>query len=199
MSLSHLYDDFSLSGGAFAGGLIMPDDADEEARLEGFESGYKAGWEDAIKAHEKDSERVAAELAQSLQDMSFTYTEVQTKLMAGLSPVISQITDALLPRIAIETFGAQISAEILSLTKDASSSAIELTVSPDASPVLRAQLVEKIPLPFTLAEDMELSPGMAFVRVGNQELEINVDAVLKGVTDAMAAFLDQSLKELTDG
>lgn len=199
MSLSHLYDDFGRSGGAFTGGLMIPDDADEEARLEGFENGYKAGWEDAIKAHEKDSERVAADLAQSLQDMSFTYAEVQSKLLGGLSPIISQITHALLPRIAIETFGAQISAEILSLVKDAAPGAVELTISPDASAVLRAQLNEKIPLPFTLAEDAELAPGIAFVRAGNQEREINIDAVLKGVTDAMTAFLDQSLKEPING
>lgn len=199
MSLSHLYDDFSGRSAGFAPGLSGPDDLEEEAHLEAFETGYKAGWEDAIKAHQKDSERALAELSQRLQDMSFTYAEVQTKLLGGLAPVLSQITETLLPRVAMETFGPQISAALHELVQEAGPGAVELVICPDAAPTLRAQLKDKAPLPFTLTEDVTLSPGQAFIRSGNQERDINLDAVLKGVSDAMAAFLDQSLKEPTDG
>ena len=45
MSLSHLYDDFGGVASALNGTLSSAGDAEEEARLEAFEDGYKAGWD----------------------------------------------------------------------------------------------------------------------------------------------------------
>ena len=74
MSIAHLLEDFTLQAGG--GQLhVLDEDALEEQRLASFEQGYSAGWEDAVQAQEQSRGQVSAELAKSLEDMSFTYHE----------------------------------------------------------------------------------------------------------------------------
>ena len=55
MSIAHLLEDF---GETHAHAPIAMDDVSlEDERLEAFEAGYQAGWDDAVKAQTEDARR----------------------------------------------------------------------------------------------------------------------------------------------
>lgn len=58
----------------------------EEARLASYEQGFSAGWEDALAAQADDRKQLAADLAHTLQSLSFTYHEARAHILRGLEP-----------------------------------------------------------------------------------------------------------------
>ena len=77
----------------------------ETERLESFDKGYRAGWDDAIKAKSDEGAQFADGVAQSLQDLSFTYHEVHAQILSNLGPLFEEILQKLLPLLARETLG----------------------------------------------------------------------------------------------
>ena len=109
MSVSHRYRNF---GGAKKPSGQQPESANElteDLKLQAFEAGYQAGWDDASKAHADGKEKTSAEFAQNLLDMSFTYHEALAKLTVSLEPLMKKVVEKLLP----ETVRMALSAHIL--------------------------------------------------------------------------------------
>ena len=90
MPLLDRYNDF----GSFSDPILTTDaassDEQESVRLEAFEKGYQAGWDDSSIAHQTEREKVSSELAQNLQDMSFTYHEAYAKLSLAMKPLLTK-------------------------------------------------------------------------------------------------------------
>src|SRR5690554_4305468 len=106
MSISHLLEDFtaepdlqttSLSGVAL-----------EKQRLEAFESGYKAGWQDAVKAANDEAARISSDFAGNLQDVAFTMAEAQSGLLTALRPLLTGMVNSVLPHLARKTLGERV-------------------------------------------------------------------------------------------
>lgn len=199
-SLSHLYCDLgtSLLGG---NSLMLPDEEDAlaDVQLASFDSGYQAGWEDALKAQETTAEQAAVGIAQNLQDISFTHREAYLKLSKAMKPLLSQIVGKLLPQVAQRMVGLHILDQISELMDSHAETALEIAVCPDNLDDLQNMLSDVVRLPFTLVPDDSLSGGQAYLRMGPTELEINLDAVLSGISEALDAFYEQTKEELTDG
>ena len=110
MSLLHLYREFgegeSDSEVAASTSSSISQEALEDIKLEAFESGYSAGWEDALKAQfDSQTETVNAFVA-TLQDVSFGYHEARAGLIKAMQPVLSDIINKLLPEVAQAALGA---------------------------------------------------------------------------------------------
>ena len=60
------------SAPADPGPPMVPAQQMEEARLEAYEQGYGAGWEDAQTAQGEEQGRLNADILRSLEGMSFT-------------------------------------------------------------------------------------------------------------------------------
>jgi flagellar assembly protein FliH len=190
-SISHLYRDLGTPHReAFSPDLIAEDEV-EDIQLASFDSGYKAGWDDALKVRENDAGQVGAELAQNLQDMAFTHHEAYLKFSTAMKPLFSQILETLLPSAARQMLGLHILEQFDTLMDDHVKSALEIAVSPDNINPLRDALDDMAPVPFSLIADPSLADGQAQLRVGREEREINLNAVLSGVSEAIDAFFDQ--------
>lgn len=199
MSILDRYDDFSEL-------TIGPDsppgpgqEALENARLEAFESGYQAGWDDASSAHAADKERIAADLAQNLQDMSFTYHEAFAKLTQAMRPLLSKITLSLLPQTLQKSLNAQVMQALDSLIEKQGENAIALTVAPENLNQLQDLLGQELQIPFSLVADPSLVGGQVFLRVNTQERQIDLSAVLARLTEALDAFHLGPDQETDDG
>ena len=72
-------------------------------QLDAFEEGYRAGWDDAIKAQSDDRTRIS-EFAQNLQDLSFTYHEAYSHAINAMTPLLEDIVRSVLPKIAHEAW-----------------------------------------------------------------------------------------------
>jgi flagellar biosynthesis/type III secretory pathway protein FliH len=109
MPISNRYADFGCSP---LTEIEEDSEALENVKLESFESGYQAGWEDAVKAHSDGTQKAISELGQRLEDMSFTYHEVYAKLTLALKPLMVNIILKLLPTIAEQSLHVHILQEV---------------------------------------------------------------------------------------
>jgi flagellar biosynthesis/type III secretory pathway protein FliH len=198
-SLSHRYREFGSSSPEEAESTNIVKDDLEDLQLESFENGYQAGWEDAAKARETDAEHAAVGIAQNLQDISFTHREAYLKLGAAMKPLLTQIVERLLPPLARQVVGAHILHQLTELMDAHAENALEIVVSPDNLDDLNSMLGEMIHVPFSMVTDPILEGGQAYVRVGQSEQEIDLKAVLSGITEALEAFFEQAKEETCDG
>lgn len=200
-SLSHRYPDFGTVHPPSLGGegAAVSDDTLEDIQLASFDAGYQAGWEDAVKANTTDVDRAAVNMAQNLQDMSFSHHEAYLKLSSAMKPLLRQILDRLLPKSARQMVGMHILEQLTDLMDGYADKAIEIVVSPNNLDDIQNLLNDMVRVPFALSADEALTNGQAFLRVGEAEREINLDAVLSGISEAVDAFYDQTKEEMTDG
>lgn len=199
MSVSHLYENFSDLAASPMKVAEQAEDALEDVKLNAFEGGYQAGWDDAVKAQDGTDSKLTEEFLQNMQDLSFTYHEAFSKLSVGMKPLMSVIVTKLLPQIAAQSLGPQIMAQLDVLMKDQSNALLEIAVSPEKQAIVEALLKEQTAIPFTVAVEPALSGGQVYLRAGQSEREINLDAVLEGISTAIEAFFHTAEQENTHG
>ena len=195
MSLSHLYQDFGPVGIEPATILGIQDDSLEDLKLEAFENGYKAGWDDATKAHESEQERAIIAVTQRLEDLSFTHTEAITKMTSAMQPLLSKITLCLLPEIAKNALGAHVAEQLDELLKEEAQSAVEIAVAPETLEPLKKQLEGRSNLSLDFTAEPILTSGQVYLRSRKAEREVNLDTVLDGIKIAIDAFFTEIQQE----
>jgi flagellar assembly protein FliH len=199
MSVSHLYENFSGRAAPPAKAAEQAEDALEDVKLNAFENGYQAGWDDAVKAQDNADSKLTEEFLQNIQDLSFTYHEALSKLSVGMKPLMSAIVTKLLPQVAAQSLGPQIMAQIDILMKEQSDALLEIAVSPEKKPVIEALLKEQEATPFNVVIEPALSSGQVYLRAGQSEREINLDLVLEGISTAIEAFFHTVEQENKNG
>ena len=105
----------------------------EKIRLEGYEAGYKAGWDDAVNAEEEEQNRIGAEFARNLQDMGFTFHEARAHVLNTLEPLLLGMVEKVLPDLVSQTIGHSIIEEMLPLATPAADPPLEVVIRAEAS------------------------------------------------------------------
>lgn len=198
MSLSHRYHDFSALSQDGEPSELTNQAGVDDAKLVSFEDGYKAGWEDAVKAHEGAKDKVAADFSQNLEDMSFTFHEAIAKLGLAMKPLLLQIVTKVLPELSDKTLAAHIVSQMSDMMADQAEHAIEIAVSPGNLEVLTEVVSGKTNIPFAIKSESALGDGQVYLRVNSDEREINLDAVKQGISDALDAFFQNIEQEAND-
>ncbi|AHD02726.1 hypothetical protein [Leisingera methylohalidivorans] len=188
MTIAHLLEDFGMNTSAEPALPAVSEELIEEQRLASFENGYSAGWDDAVTAKDQESNRVSAELANSLEDLSFTYHEAQNQLLDSLDPMFKVLTSAVLPDAMAASFGHHIVDQLSDMAKGQTDQPMQIVVSPGEAAPVRSLLPDNFSVPVTVQEDSVLSPGQAYLRIGSTECEINCDALLESIQDSIEAF-----------
>lgn len=189
MSIAHLLDDFS----AYArdDGAAMTDVEREDVRLEAFEKGYQAGWDDSITSQTEESRRITADLAQNLQDLHFTYEEAFAAVMSALRPLFEQITTAVLPRLSAATLAPRLIEILHDLARRHGRQPIQIVSAPADAAALETVVAALGDVSVDLAEDEMLASGQVHLRFGATEHFIDMQEVLRGIEDAMSAVFEQ--------
>jgi len=194
MTIAHLLEDFGVKtpvepASSFSEEIV------EEAKLVSFESGYTAGWDDAIDAKDKETTRVSATLAGSLEDLTFTYHEAQTQLMESLDPMFKVLTSVILPDTMAATFGHHVIDHLTEMAKGQVNEPMEIVVAAGEGNAVRALLGEEPTADVRVREDAGLTPGQAQLRVGKCERELNSEALIESIRDSIDAFSYQFKEE----
>ncbi len=106
MSIAHLLEEFDDLGDG-ASDISISEMKLEEEKLQAFERGYGAGWEDASKAEAGDREKLTSDFANNLRELSFTYQEAYGQMVRSLEPLLTRIVSSVLPEIARKSLGPQ--------------------------------------------------------------------------------------------
>jgi len=199
MEATHLFEDFGSVMDHTSNSTELNEDKVEDQKLASFESGYQAGWEDAIKAQTETNVHVSSALAESLQEASFNYHEMRSVLNRTVQEVMTRVNETLLPMIARETLGAHIHEQIAATVRAGLDRTIEVTVSPESLDTVQSVLSDRITKPFEIVADPLLAPEQAVLRLGPDEQEIDLNQVVSEISNAISAFFQSQNQEVANG
>ena len=199
MSVSHRYRNFGETKPVAEATSESASEALEDQKLEAFEAGYQAGWDDAAKARAGEKEKLSAELAQNLQDMSFSYHEALSKLTLSLEPSLRLMIEKLLPEMVRTAIAAHVLEQVQDLLRDQIAGPLEIVVRPQNIQTVKGLLQNRVKEPFEIVGDDTLGEGQAFVRVGHKERQIDLDSLVAEVSKAMTAFFHDATQESVNG
>ncbi|WP_420585742.1 ABC transporter ATP-binding protein [Ruegeria sp.] len=188
MSIAHLLEDFTLQAG---GGKLhlLDEDALEEQRLAAFEQGYSAGWEDAVQAQDQSRGQVSAELAKSLEDMSFTYHEATSRMTLSLEPMFQSLVNIILPETLDRGFAARLVEQLTSMARDQIDQPMQIFVPAGRAAEVEEMLPQDLSAPTKVIEDPSLETGQARLRVGVSQQEVDCSGLLAAVSQAFDSYL----------
>lgn len=198
MSISHLLEDFGAKG-AGRNSIAMTDVSLEEQRLESFEQGYKAGWDDALKSQNNAVSQISEEFARNLQDLSFTYREAYAHVIKSMNPLLSQIVETVLPEMAQQTIGMRVVEQLQEMVKTSGESGVEVVVAQANQSALAKLLAQEFAFPVGLKIDPALTETQALLKFDETEKQIDLDEVLAGIGQAVSGFFHEHQKEVVNG
>ncbi len=172
----------------------------ETERLEAFDKGYRAGWDDAIKAKSEESDRVSDALAQNLQDLSFTYHEAHAQVLSNLTPLFDEILQKLLPTIVRDTLGAHVSEHLTRAARELGAVSVEVVVAPGAGDDVSEWVnTAGHSFPISIKESGSVGPGEAELRLGGKEIAIDLTGLTTQISQAVRAAVHQDTAKHTYG
>ncbi|MHA6347345.1 FliH/SctL family protein [Roseivivax sp. CAU 1761] len=197
MRLADLLEEFGpdlAAGPAAAGpGAAAVAESEVEAR-EGraFENGYRAGWDDAVKAQGEESERMGRDFAQNLRDLSFTYHEAYSHVLRAMTPLLTEIVDKLVPASLGEGLAAHLVAELEARAGECGGFAVEIAVAPEQLAQVEPHLAQEFGFPVSLRSDPTLNEGQADLRLAEGEIRLDLTEIADGLRRAVTAFRHQT-------
>jgi len=197
MTIAHLLEDFGTTPGS--GARRVSDEDIEADKLESFETGYRAGWEDALKSRSEESERISDEFARNLQDLSFTYHEAHAQVMKAMGPLLQDIVEKILPDTVRETLGLRVAEQLTEMARIHGARPMEIVTAPTDLTAVEGLLTQDFGFPVRATADDMLTDGQVLLRMAGDERQIDMDAVMEGIRQAVAGLRDESERTLKHG
>lgn len=178
--------------------LLSPEQI-EEIRLNAYERGFIAGWEDAGRQAEAEDHARRAEVERQLQQLAFTYHEVRGHLLRALLPVFEAVLDSVVPVAARSTVVPMAVEELLALAGKALDAPVTLKISPGTRGEYDAALDGLILPPLNIDESEEIAPLQAAIAFDAQETQIDLDAIAAQMRAAIERFYLIQTEEVSHG
>ena len=200
MTLQNLLETFEQGKAPSKKAPAELDAADVEAiRSAAFEAGYASGWEDAQKADAEAQNRVTAEFERNIQNLVFTYSEAVDCVRGELKGFVSAVIEGFLPEVATDLTREHIRTELLKIADDLVEVPVEIVTSPDCKPLLEKLLENDFSLDIRLIEDATLAPLQVYIRIGEREIEVNVDPLVDALRTQFQAVAETGQERIVNG
>ena len=198
MSISHLLEDFGRAASPATPEPMTEEDL-ETLRLEAFENGYKAGWDDSLKAQAEDAMRIRDDFARNLQDLSFTYHEAHSHVMQSVTGLLEDIVALVLPEAMRKTLGLRVVEQLTEMAEIAGAQEVEIVSAPSDLLLIQSFLETEAGFPVTATADDTLAEGQVVLRMSGQERQIDLDPVIAGIRDAVETLLQETERSVRHG
>lgn len=173
---------------ADAGTSPIPAGDAEEARLAAYEQGYTAGWDDAVAAQDAETTRLRTELGRNLKAMAATFDEARSHVLRALEPLLRDMVSKVLPAVARQSLGAMVVEQLLPAARQMSETPAEVVAHPANRAAIERLVAEAGGMALTFREEPSLGEGQAYLRIGETELHVDLDATITAIGSAVAAF-----------
>ena len=171
----------------------------EALQLASYETGYSAGWDDALRGADEDRDRIEAAFARNIEDLGFTFHEARSHVLGSLEPLLKTLVETLLPEVLQDTLVHIVNEEIMPMAANAADTPIELRVSRNSRGVLD-QLMDRVNAsPLEIHEDETLPDGQVFLKSATAERCIDFSAAIGRIREAVAALYDVNEKAFEHG
>lgn len=171
----------------------------EDEKLASYDSGYRAGWDDANAAQTDDQTRIHADLARNLQTLSFTYHEARTHVLKALEPLMLQVVGRLLPEIARETLAPFVLETLMPLAEGLGDAPVKLVLNPASRAAVEGLLEHATGLPVHIHEEPTLAEGQVYIKLGTAESQVDLDQAIADIAAAVRGFFDLPGKDRPNG
>ncbi|MCF2905974.1 hypothetical protein L0666_13320 [Octadecabacter sp. CECT 8868] len=145
-----------------------------------YNRGFEAGLLQAKNSITATQEQSISEIAATLGDMTFGYTEARDILLEQIQPLLAQISQIVLPQIAMHSFSEHLTEAMAQAFSDATDKAIEVAVEPSiiGSLNLRNEAVRIVP-------DPAMEHGQARLRRKDTHIIVDLPALLDALQTAL--------------
>lgn len=161
----------------------------EATQQRDYETGYKAGWDDASAAQSEAQEQLRTELVQTLQDLSFTFHEARASMVLAMTPVFDQLVQEIVPAALRDTLGLHLVQHLTQAAADSVPDRLTLTLAPQDRDRIEAAFPPDMAAPLELVEDEALAPGQARFQFGTRAARLDLPAVEALIRDSVQGFL----------
>ncbi len=199
MSTAHLYTDFGnpksnepKNSEEFSSAEI------DEIKLEAFDQGFAAGWEEALKVDKQESAKELEAIRDILQDAEFSIHEARRGLLDNMRPLFSEITQKLLPEIAQQSLGLHIAEQLLQVSSAQLGETIEIETGVGMRQGIENALNAIQSPSATISENPNTHNLSALIRVGAHEREVDLSGIIDGIGDALSACIKNSELKVND-
>lgn len=202
MTIAHLLEEFgrgaenAVTGAALA---AVSQDALETARLEAYEEGYKAGWDDAIGASKSENLQISADLSQNLRDLGFTYHEAVAHVTRSLGAVFEEMLAHFLPEAARLALAPKVQELIAELPLQPDTMPLVIAVAQDNLAVMERVAAQADHDTVDVVADADLTAGQVSLRFGTQEVALDFDTLLAELRTALATAFPDRAEEASHG
>lgn len=171
----------------------------DDARTAAYETGYSAGWEDAVSAQSTEQTRMSEEVARNLQALSFTYHEARSHVLRRLEPLLKDMVAKVLPEMARESLGHFVLEALRPVASHMTDMPVTLTLNPASRSAVEAFLAAETTLPVNIVEEPTLSDGQVFLRFDDLEKQVDLDGVILAIAGAVDSFFHFEQQEKAHG
>lgn len=162
----------------------------EKEKLDAFDQGYRAGWDDATAAQQQDQTRIASELENSFKDLSFTFHEAKAHILQSIEPLIKEMVNKIFPDLAKENLPQIVSERLLRIFQDATERPITISVSTESRIAVESALPSDPGFPISIKEEQTLGPGQVFINLGASEEVLDLDSSLNSMRLMLTEFFE---------
>lgn len=172
----------------------------EEQRLAAYDTGYRAGWDDAGAARDAQRSAEVEAALQHLQDLSFTYHEARQALLAEIAPLMAEIVGKVLPAAAHRSLVPMIVDLLRDKAADLANLPLRVTAPAAVLSQLRSQLgaVGDGGLPVDYVEAGPGAAGVAVVAFSRGETKIDLDALTARIGAAVSDYFTSNRQDDDD-
>lgn len=163
----------------------------EAARLQAYESGYKTGWDDAVRAAAAERKSLGEELARNLRDLGFTYFEARGELLVGIRAFLGELLDTLFPELLSEAAASAVLEALSTLVEESCQGDVTVSVSPEDADAVRSLLPLPEGVEITVTEEPALAPGQARLNAASRSFSIDAEAVVTMLREALVPGRDE--------
>lgn len=177
---------------AIKSAIVTDAAAMEDMRMQAYEQGYTAGWDDAAAAQSDDQTRIKADFALNLQSLGFTFQEARAHVLRAIEPLIHEIITHVLPQMGREGLASLALETLMPLADEMADAPLTLVLNPALRPAVEALLEQATGMPMTIIEEPTLGEGQAYIRLGDCETRIDLDRAIADIKRAARDFFDLS-------
>jgi hypothetical protein len=167
--------------------ILMPEDI-EELKLNAYERGYGAGWDDAGQQAEADETARRAGFSRQAEQLSFTYHEARGHVLAALRPLFAAMLESVLPAAARASVVPLVIEQLMPLANAAVDAPITLRIARGMRADFEAAFEGQVLPPLELVESDDLADGQAEFCFGALETRIDLDHAAEAVKRALDRF-----------
>lgn len=152
--------------------FLMPDEI-EDIRLNAYEKGYVAGWDDHGQQDATDEADRRKAIERQLEHMTFAYHDARGHVLKAIEPLLMSILETVLPAVARASVVPLALEQLMPLAQTASEDPIVLQVARGTKEAYLAVFAGQVLPPLEIVEVDDL-PDFA-AKFASQSLETQID------------------------